>query len=103
MTRFRGIRQALLETPYLPVAAYLGAVGIAALVAGHAILPDTLAEVLPAWLATVWTVAVAAGGILPVVGRVVSATRIESAGLAMLAFGAGLYGVCIAVAAWPYG
>lgn len=102
--RLHSARRTLFIAPYLPYAMYLGAVGIVALASqDRGIIPDTLTDTIPWWLATMWTLAVAAGGVLATIGALWRHTRIESAGLALLAFGAALYGACITAAAWPTG
>lgn len=79
--------------PYLPVAAYLAASGWVGLAHGGITPGDLLDHTLPAWLITMWTVAVALGGTLATLGGLAGRTRVESSGLALLLYGAAVYGV----------
>lgn len=92
----------LAEAPWLPITAYLGLVGIIGIASGVGVAPRSIDATLPDWLVMAWTVGIAAGGIAATVGCLWSRTRVESAGMALLAYGAGLYGVVVAVAAWPH-
>lgn len=103
-SRARKLWRALTFAPWLPIVAYLGFVGIVALASQqHSILPDSLTDTLPWWLALAWTVAIAVGGACATIGGLWLHTRIESVGLAFLGSGAVIYGACVTIAAWPSG
>lgn len=79
--------------PYLPVAAYLATIGWAGLTRGGITPGDLLDHALPGWLVLMWTIAVAAGGTAATLAGLTGRTRVESAGLALLLYGAAVYGV----------
>ena len=93
-------RDRLFYYEYLPVALYLSAAGWAGIFSDGHISPGSL-DALPGWLAGMWTYSIAFGGLIAPVGAFTGKTRIESAGLIMLAWGAGLYGLVGAVLLWP--
>lgn len=91
--------QAITTRPHLPIAAYLAYAGWRALIAGdHGSL-----GVLPAWLAIAWTLALAVGGTLAVVGGLAMAKRTEAAGLALMLAGDIIYGGVFGAALWRSG
>lgn len=93
-------RDRLFYYEYLPVALYLSAAGWAGIITDGRISPGSL-DALPGWLAIMWTYSIAIGGIIAPVGAFTGKTRVESAGLTMLAWGAGLYGLVGAFLLWP--
>jgi hypothetical protein len=93
-------RDRLFYHEYLPIALYLSMAGWAGIITEGRISPGSL-DVLPGWLAGMWTYSIAFGGLIAPIGAFTGRTRIESAGLAMLAWGALLYGLVGAVLLWP--
>jgi len=100
-TRRARMKRRLYGAPWLPVATYLGVVALLSLASGG-VAPPAMTHALPAWLVLMWTVALAVGGLLSTVGVLSERTRVESAGLVLLTYGAGLYGLVLAVALWPH-
>lgn len=74
------------RAPWLPVAAYLGYVGVRALSED-----SPVARFLPAWLDAGWVAALIVGTVLVVAGTVTGRTRAESAGHALHLAGILLY------------
>lgn len=100
------IRRALrnqLDNPALPIVVYLAVVGLLAMASGGGAAPETVQHSTPPWLTHAWTLSLAGGGCLAVAGCLTGRTRGESAGLALLIFGLGLYGLADAVKRWPLG
>lgn len=93
-------RDRLLHHEYMPVALYLSAAGWAGIVTDGRISPGSL-DALPGWLAGMWTYSIAFGGLIAPIGAFTEKTRVESAGLTLLAWGALLYGLVGAVLLWP--
>lgn len=91
----RAITRTALANPHLPIPVYLAVIGIIGAISGRGIAPDTLVESLPFWLVHSWTLAIAIGGLFATGGCVTQRTRVESAGLALLLAGIGLYGAVI--------
>src|SRR5690348_8128603 len=87
--------RALAESPWLPITAYLGLVGVLGIASGAGVAPRSLDVTLPDWLVMAWTVGIAVGGLAATAGCLWSRTRVESAGLALLAYGAALYGAVV--------
>ena len=103
MHRARRLWDRLLERESWPLYAYLGLIGILALAAGRGVTPESMRQVLPGPLVLAWTIALALGGVLTVVGYFTLRENVEQSGLVFMAFAAALYGTCITIAAWPYG
>jgi hypothetical protein len=99
-TRRARAKRRLYGAPWLPIASYLGVVACLSLASGG-VAPPAMTHALPAWLVLMWTVALAAGGLLSTIGVLSEKTRVESAGLVLLTYGAGLYGLVLSVALWP--
>jgi len=91
-----------LDNPAMPIVIYLGVVGWLAVASGG-VAPDVVEHTVPAWLAYAWSGSLAAGGTLATVAGMTGRTRGESAGLALLLFGLGLYGWSAALERWPVG
>lgn len=89
--------QTLTGRPHLPIAAYLAAVGWIGLLSGD----HGTGGILPGWLAIMWTIAIAVGGTLATLGCLAVRTRVESTGLALLAYGAAVYGAVFGALYWP--
>lgn len=89
----RHARDRALDAPHLPIAGYLGYVGLATLIGGT----PTLDGVLPVWLTYAWSLAVLVGAVLVIAGVLGAWTRAESAGHGFHLFGIGLFTV-VAVA-----
>lgn len=99
-TRRARAKRRLYGAPWLPIVAYLGAIAVLSLASGG-VAPPAMTHALPPWLVLMWTIALAAGGLLAIVGVLSEQTRVESAGLVLLIYGAGLYGLVLSVALWP--
>lgn len=83
----------LLRVPaYLPFIVWLAVVGWQGVARGGIAPGSALDHLLPSWVVMMWTVAVAAGATLAVVGGVSARTRVESTGLALILYGVVLYG-----------
>lgn len=80
--------RALLARPHLPIVGYLTYETWKALLNGPA---DSAG--IPTWLAYMWAVAAAVGSVFAILGGLGLKTRMESAGLALLAYGAVVFGV----------
>lgn len=93
-------RDRLFVHEYLPVALYLSMAGWAGIITEGRISPGSL-DALPGWLAGMWTYSIAFGGLIAPIGAFAEKTRVESAGLTLLAWGAGLYGLVGAFLLWP--
>lgn len=100
-TRRARITRRLYGAPWLPIAGYLGIIAALSLASGG-VAPPAMTHALPAWLVLMWTLALALGGLLSVVGVLFEQTRVESAGLVLLIYGAGMYGLVLSVALWPH-
>lgn len=87
---------------YVPVATYLAMTAVIGLLTGTGIAPDTLRAALPHWMVIVWTVCVALGGLACTAGAALRKPSLESAGLAVLAWGSFMYGSVVAVVGYPY-
>ena len=100
MIRLRTSRpwQAITSRPHLPIAIYLAVVGWATLLSSDR---GTHGLLIPDWLAAMWAAAVAVGGTLATFGGLTLRTRLESAGLVLLTYGASLYGAVFGVKLWP--
>jgi len=86
------------ETPFeIPIAIYFGAFGIASLISGNGITPHTVDMALPWGLILAWTIGLAVGGVLCVIGRFAQHHRTEMAGLILLGYGASLYAAALLV------
>lgn len=77
------------HSPWLPVAAYLGYVGIDGIFDRPAVDPF-----LPVWLTAAWTLALIAGACLVIGGTLSARTRVESAGHALHLAGMLIYAAC---------
>lgn len=99
-TRWAVLERRLAEAPFeTPIAIWFGVIGWIGIVSGRGITPTTLEDALPLWLVQAWTVGLALGGTLTAIGKLRQRDRLESAGLALLGYGATLYGGVLAVAA----
>ena len=97
--RWRASRpwQALTTRPHLPIVAYLAVIGWAVVIAGdHGSL-----GLLPAWLAIMWTLAIAVGGTLATLGILWMWRVVEAVGSVLLTYGAVVYGVLFGISLWP--
>ena len=89
--------QALTSRPHLPIVAYLGVTGWAAVIgADHGSL-----GLIPPWLAIMWTLAVAIGGTLATIGILGLWKVVEAVGSVLLTYGAVVYGVLFGIGLWP--
>lgn len=93
---------ALVQSPHLPIALYLGLLGFVAILGGG-FVPDSLELTLPTWLVQTWTFGIAFGGVAGSVGLLAEHNRLEALGMVMMTYGASLYGVVVVVVAWPIG
>ena len=89
-----------LDNPALPIVMYLGVIGVLGVLSGGS-APDTVTHGTPVWLTHMWAWSLALGGVLATVACLTGRTRGESAGLAMLVFGLGLYGLAEVAAGGP--
>lgn len=92
----------LLAVPYWPVALYLGIIAWLGIGTGG-VAPPTMVHILPAWLVIMWSLSLAVGGTIAPLGILIGRNRLESSGLAMLAYGSALYGIVLTAEAWPRG
>lgn len=101
--RLRRLQRRFAETPFqLPVTIAYTLSGTVGLASGNGIVPHTIDRTLPFALVVVWTLYLALGGWLSVVGRLLQRERLEFSGLVLLGFGSGLYAVVLAVVGrWP--
>lgn len=79
------------HSPWLPIAVYLGYVGIDGIFDRPAVEPF-----LPAWLTVAWTIALIAGAALVIVGTLSARPRAESAGHGLHLAGIVIYAACYA-------
>ncbi len=100
MTRLTNLERRLAEAPFeTPIALWFGIIGWVGIVTGQGITPATLEDALPIWLVQAWTIGLALGGMLTVIGKLRQRDRLESSGLALLGYGTTLYaGVLVAAA-----
>jgi hypothetical protein len=84
------VKRLALDNPLLPIIAYLGVVGILAVLAGG-VAPDSVESGTPAWLGYAWSGCMALGGLAATIGGIISRTRLESAGLSLLMVSLGLF------------
>lgn len=90
------LQRRIAETPFeFPIAGALALNGFAGIVSGQGIVPRTIDLSLPLWLIQMWTIALTLGGVLTVLGRLTPYDRLESAGLALLGYGATLYALVL--------
>jgi len=94
--------KALAVGPFeVPIALYLGIVGVLALLSGGGLRPATIETALPWWLVMTWTSCIAAGGLLTALGRVIEHSRLESGGLVLLGYGCSFYSATLLVVSFP--
>ena len=93
-----GVGLSVASAPYLPIAAYMGLSGIIGLVnhdrSSNGLWPDyDRAHRLPDYLLIAFSVTLAVGGFLTVLGGLIRGTRVESAGLVLLLAGVAIFGI----------
>lgn len=86
------MRRFALDNPLLPIIAYLGVIGVWAVLAGG-VAPDSVEAGTPSWLGYGWSACMALGGFAAGAGTVTGRTRLESAGLSLI-------GVSLALFMW---
>lgn len=94
--------RALAVGPFeVPLALYLGVVGVLALISGSGLKPATIEEALPYWLVMIWTFCIGFGGLATAAGKIVEHGRLESVGLVLLGYGSTFYAVTLLLVALP--
>lgn len=94
--------RALAVGPFeVPLAIYLGVVGVVALVSGNGLKPATIEEALPYWLVMVWTFCIGFGGLSTATGKILEHSRLESVGLVLLGYGSTFYAATLLLVAFP--
>lgn len=63
--------------------------------------PDSMTITLPIWLAQMWTIAIACGGVGATAGCLLDSSRIESTGLGLIVYGVVFYATVGGVFNWP--
>lgn len=75
----------------VPITVYFLLVGIANLLSGAHITPNSVTDTYPSWLVISWAASTVLGSSLSLVGRYKQAFRMESSGLAFLLVACGIY------------
>lgn len=85
--------EGIVEQPFEILIGYLClSVGLPLLIGGAAATPNSIDDLLAAWLVKAWSVALLFGGLLTVAGKTRNWQRIERAGLLLLAAATVIYG-----------
>jgi hypothetical protein len=93
MSRFAVVRERLLAGTHLPIALYLGVIGLM-----FVISPSTaLINPLPVWEAWAWMASLVGGTGLIVYGTASERSRVESVGHAFHLFGLGMFVALLAI------
>jgi hypothetical protein len=93
MSRFVAVRERLLAGTHLPIALYLGVIGLM-----FALSPSTaMTDPLPLWEAWAWMASFVGGAGLIVYGTASERSRVESVGHAFHLFGLGLFVALLAI------